>query len=66
MISEDRLSFIMANSKDISHFKEHEQAFSKLFRSFSDECKLDSSCMLVDYSIKNARTDLEIDDAYAS
>lgn len=66
LIADDRLSQIIANPRDISHFTPSEQSFAKQFRSFSDECKIDSSHMLVDYSIKSGRTEEEIDNCYAS
>lgn len=66
MIAEDRLSAIIANSRDISHFTTHEQAFASSFKAFADECKLDASCMLVDYGIKSGRKEEEVDSAYAS
>ena len=66
LIVENRLSDIIANSRDISHFTPEEQAFSRCFKAFADECKLDPSCMLVDYTIKSGRTEEELDSAYAS
>jgi hypothetical protein len=41
LISEERLSAVIANAKDISHFSALEKAFAANFRSFSDECRLD-------------------------
>ena len=66
LISDDRLSEIIANPRDLPHFKPHEQSFANNFRSFSDECKIDPSFMIVDYSIKSGRTEEDIDNSYAS
>lgn len=40
LIGDERLSYVITNPLDISQFSPHEQAFSKQFRSFADECKL--------------------------
>jgi len=66
LISDDRLSHIIAHSRDISHFSSHEQAFSRAVKSFADECKLDPSCMLIDFTVKNGRSEEEIARIYAS
>ena len=66
LISDERLSHILANPRDISHFAPNEQAFAQQFRSFSEECKLDPSFMVVDYSIKSGRTEEEVDSSYAA